>query len=50
MFGYRCEIQANTKFSPFMIIIGHTPRLRVVNYLHSLTVVVDDTADVEIIA
>jgi hypothetical protein len=50
MFGYRCGIHANTKFSPFMILIGHTPRLRVVNYLHSLTIVVDDTADVKTIA
>jgi hypothetical protein len=25
MFGYRCGIQANTKFSRFMIMIGHTP-------------------------
>ncbi len=24
MFGYRCGIQANTKFSPFMIMIGRT--------------------------
>jgi hypothetical protein len=28
MFGYRCEIQSSTKFSPFMILTGHTPRLR----------------------
>jgi hypothetical protein len=33
MFGYRCGIQANTKFSPFMILIGRTPRLRADNYL-----------------
>jgi hypothetical protein len=47
MFGYRCEIQANTKFSPFMILIGHTPHLKADNYLHSLTVVVDDIVDAE---
>ncbi len=43
MFGYRCGIQTNTKFSPFMILTGHIPRLRVENYLHSLTIMVDDT-------
>jgi hypothetical protein len=25
MFGYRCGIQTSAKFSPFMILIGHTP-------------------------
>jgi transposase InsO family protein len=48
MFGYRCGIQSSTKFSPFMILTGRTPRLRADNYLHSLTAEVDDTADVEI--
>jgi hypothetical protein len=47
MFGYRCGIQSSTKFSPFMILTGRTPHLRADNYLHSLTVEVDDTADVE---
>jgi hypothetical protein len=47
MFGYRCEIQSSTKFSPFMILTGRTPRLRADNYLHSLTAEVDDTTDVE---
>jgi hypothetical protein len=47
MFGYRCRIQSSTKFSPFMILIGRTPRLRVDNYLHSLTAVVDETANAE---
>ncbi len=47
MFRYKCGIQANTKFSPFMILIGCTPHLRANNHLHSLTVVVDETADVE---
>jgi len=50
MFGYRCGIQSSTKFSPFMILTGRTPRLRADNYLHSLTAVVDDTTDVETIA
>jgi len=32
-----------------MILIGRTPRLRADNYLHSLTIVVDDSVDAEII-
>jgi hypothetical protein len=50
IFGYKCRVQANKKFSPFMILIGHTPRLRTDNYLHSLIAVVNDTVDVETIA
>jgi hypothetical protein len=50
MFRYRCGLHANTKFSPFMIMIGRTPCLKVDNYLQSLTVVIDDTIDVETIA
>jgi hypothetical protein len=41
MFGYGCGIQTSFKISPFMILIRRTPRLKVDNYLHSLTVVVD---------
>jgi hypothetical protein len=47
MFGYKCKIQTSIKFSPFMILIRCTPRLRADNYLHSLTIVVDDTPDAE---
>jgi hypothetical protein len=47
MFGYRCGIQSSTKFSPFMILTRCTPCLRADNYLHSLTVVVDDIVDAE---
>ncbi len=47
LFGYRCGIQSSTKFSPFMILTGRAPCLRVDNYLHSLTAEIDDTADVE---
>jgi hypothetical protein len=50
MFGYRCGIQASTKFSPFMILTGRTPRLRADNYLHALTDVTDDSVDVEVVA
>jgi hypothetical protein len=45
MFGYKCKIQASTKFSSFMILTGRTPRLKANNYLHSLTNVVDDTTN-----
>ncbi len=37
LFGYRCGIQASTKFSPFMILTGRSPRLRADNYLNVLT-------------
>jgi hypothetical protein len=30
-----------------MIMTGHTPHLKVNNYLHSLTIMVDDNVDVE---
>jgi hypothetical protein len=50
MFGYRCGIQASTKFSPFMILTGRTPRLRADNYLHALIQVTDDGVDVEVVA
>jgi hypothetical protein len=33
LFGYRCGVQLNTKFSPFMVLTGRTPRLRVDNLL-----------------
>jgi hypothetical protein len=45
MFRYRCGIQSSTRFSPFMILTGRTPRLRADNYLHALTAETDDAAD-----
>jgi len=42
LFGYRCGMQASTKFSPFMILTGRSPRLRADNYLNTLTGVIDD--------
>jgi hypothetical protein len=42
LFGYRCGIQMSTKFSPFMILTGQTPRLRAANYLQALTVETDN--------
>jgi hypothetical protein len=47
LFGYRCGVQASTKFSPFMVLTGRSPRLRADNYLSALTSVVDDGVDVE---
>jgi hypothetical protein len=47
LFGYRCGIQTNTKFSSFMILTGRTPRLRADNYLQALTAEVDDGMDME---
>jgi hypothetical protein len=48
LFGYRCGIQASTKFSPFMILTGRSPRFRTNNYLNALTNVTDDGVDVEV--
>ncbi|CAK9270092.1 unnamed protein product [Sphagnum jensenii] len=42
-----CGIQASTKFSPFMILIGRSPHLRANNSLSALTSVVDDEVDIE---
>jgi hypothetical protein len=50
LFGYRCGIQASTKFSPFMILTGRTPRLRADNHLDALTTVINDGDDVEVAA
>jgi len=50
LFGYRCGIQASTRFSPFMILTGRTPRLRADNYLHALTAKTDVGAGVEVAA
>ncbi len=48
LFGYRCGIQASTKFSPFMIMTGRSPRLRANNCLNALTNVTNDSVDVEV--
>ncbi len=50
LFGYRCGIQASTKFSPFMILTGRSSRLRADNYLNALTNVIEDGIDVEVVA
>ncbi len=33
MFGYRSGVQASTKFSPFMVLTGRTPRFTCDNSL-----------------
>ncbi len=50
LFGYRCGIQASTKFFPFMILTGRSLRLRADNYLNALTDVIEDGTDVEVAA
>jgi hypothetical protein len=47
LFGYRCGVQASTKFSPYMILTGRTPRLRVDNYLQALTAETDERDGIE---
>jgi hypothetical protein len=47
LFGYRCGIKTSTKFSPFMILTGRTPRLRANNYLQALTAETDGGDDME---
>jgi len=47
LFGYRCGVQASTKFSPFMILTSRSPRLRADNHLNALTNEVNDTSSVE---
>jgi len=43
-FGYRRGIQANTKHSPFMVLIGCMPRLTIDNSLSGLCNVFDEQA------
>jgi hypothetical protein len=50
LFGYRCGVQASTRFFPFMILTGQSPRLRADNCLNALTDAVDDEAGVEHVA
>jgi hypothetical protein len=47
LFGYRCGVQSSTKFSPFMVLTGRSPRLRADNCLSALTGIVDDGVGVE---
>jgi hypothetical protein len=36
LFGYRCGVQASTRYSPFMILTSWTSRLHVNNHLSML--------------
>jgi hypothetical protein len=47
LFGYRCGVQASTKFSPFMILTGQSLRFRADNHLNALTDEVNDASSVE---
>jgi len=47
LFGYRCGVQASTKFSPFMILTGRSSRLRADNHLNALIDEVNDASSVE---
>jgi hypothetical protein len=47
LFRYRCGIQTSTKFSPFTILTGRTPRLRADNYLQALTTETNDGVNVD---
>ncbi len=50
LFGYRCGVQASTRFSSYMILTGRAPRLKVDNHLNTLTDVIDDSSNLEDIA
>jgi hypothetical protein len=47
LFGYQCGVQSSTKFSPFMVLTGRSPRLKADNCLDNLTNVIDDTSTVD---
>ncbi len=47
LFRYQCGVQASTKFSPYMILTGRTPRLRADNYLQALTAETDERDGIE---
>jgi hypothetical protein len=49
-FGYRCGIQANTKYSPFFVLTGCTPRLTIDNSLSGLCDVFDEQKNLEVMA
>jgi hypothetical protein len=46
LFGYRCGIQTSTKFSPFMVLIGHTHRLKANNQFCMLTQTLDEDMNI----
>jgi hypothetical protein len=42
LFEYHCGVWANTRYSPYMVLIRHNPRLIVDNNLNGLCDVVDE--------
>jgi hypothetical protein len=42
LFGYRCGVQASTRYSPYMVLIRCSPRLIVNNSLNGLCDVVNE--------
>jgi predicted ester cyclase len=50
LFGYRCGVQVNTKFSLHMLLTNHTPRLKVDNFLSMLVQTFDTYADLAFMA
>jgi hypothetical protein len=49
LFGYRCGIQASTKYFPFMVLTNHTPRFTIDNNLSGLCDVFDEQDNPEVI-
>jgi len=47
LFGYKCGVQASTKFSPFMVLTGRTPKLTCDNGLSAFTNVEKDELTLE---
>jgi len=50
LFGYQCGIQANTKYSPFMVFTSHTPKLTIDNSFKGLCDVFDEQENLEVMA
>jgi hypothetical protein len=50
LFRYRCGVQANTKFSPHMILIGRIPKLQVNKLFSPLVGTYNEDDDPEIMA
>jgi len=50
LIGYRCGIQANMKYSPFMVLVGCMPILTIDNSCNGLCDVFDEQASPEIMA
>jgi len=50
LFGHQCGIQATTKYSPFMVFTGRTPRLTIDNSLNGLCDVFDEQASLEVMS